>query len=154
MAKVNTEELIGIQLEYAIAICMGMAFEWDNGAAWVYPKDYKGWLAAYRDGKAFSLHSQRWTEHYAHGGPIIDQAGIATRRHSNGTWHAMHSSDLGDSQQANWISHKIGERYGQFSYQVHRIQVRFLGPTRLIAAFRCFVASFLGEEVEIPEVLA
>lgn len=30
---------------------------------------------------------------------------------------------------------------------------RMYGPTRLIAAMRCYVASKLGEEVEIPEEL-
>lgn len=30
---------------------------------------------------------------------------------------------------------------------------RYKGPTRLIAAMRCYVASKLGDEVEVPEGL-
>lgn len=34
--------------------------------------------------------------------------------------------------------------------QVHRV---YFGPTPLIAAMRCYVASKLGDEVEVPEEL-
>jgi hypothetical protein len=33
------------------------------------------------------------------------------------------------------------------------LQVYGVGPTPLIAAMRCYVASMLGDNVEIPEVL-
>ena len=36
----------------------------------------------------------------------------------------------------------------------HNHPVRGIGPTPLIAAMRCYVASQLGDEVEIPESLA
>ena len=61
------------------------------------------------------------------GGEIIDQEGIATYpqggRHSSGVWFACILSSA-----------------------LNAIQ----GPTRLIAAMRCFVRSKLGDEVEVP----
>ena len=47
---------------------------------------------------------------------------------------------------------------GWRSYKTHRVdwaqQCYADGPTPLIAAMRCYVASKLGDEVEIPEELA
>lgn len=43
-----------------------------------------------------------------------------------------------------WQAQFEDERIGQVSY----------GPTLLIAAMRCFVASRLGDEVEVPDELA
>ena len=62
---------------------------------------------------------------WAQGGPIIDRTGILFR------------GEAGDY--TAWIV----EPYAKVA-----------GPTHLIAAMRCFVASELGDEVEIPEELA
>ena len=61
---------------------------------------------------------------WAQGGPIIEREGIAVREVLKGSWVA----DL-----------EVGFEEG---------------PTPLIAAMRCYVASQLGDEVEIPEELA
>lgn len=61
---------------------------------------------------------------WAQGGPIIDQERIAT--------FPIESA---------WRGTKIGE-------------VSIDGPTPLIAAMRCFVASRLGNEVDVPEELS
>jgi Protein of unknown function (DUF2591) len=60
---------------------------------------------------------------WAQGGPIIEREKITPQFMEGGYWRA-------------WIevSHKV-------SY----------GPTPLIAAMRCYVASKMGDEVEIPE---
>lgn len=50
----------------------------------------------------------------------------------------------------------IDYNVGSFSYAFKRpceISQRQYGPTPLIAAMRCYVASKLGDEVEIPEEL-
>jgi hypothetical protein len=60
---------------------------------------------------------------WAQGGPIIEREGLSIT-HQVGRWAAQTDDDL-------------------FAY----------GPTPLIAAMRCFVASKLGDEVEIPEEL-
>jgi hypothetical protein len=64
---------------------------------------------------------------WAQAGPIIERAGI----------------DLRFRHEGNWAAHRlIGKEY-------------FLceGPAPLIAAMRCFVASKLGEHVEVPDEL-
>jgi hypothetical protein len=68
-------------------------------------------------------YSTRW----AQGGPIIEREKINTVWY--GTWLASMPAD------------STGESAG------------FYGPTPLIAAMRCYVASKLGDEVEIPKEL-
>jgi len=61
---------------------------------------------------------------WSQGGPIIEREGIAIRKMRDGGWIATDSSVYG------WLQPS--------------------SPTPLIAAMRCYVASKLGEEVEIP----
>jgi hypothetical protein len=78
-----------------------------------------------------SDYSTDWSQ----GGPIIEREGISIDCvRCDGRidgWQAM--SEVADDE--NWDAN------------VH------YGPTPLIAAMRCFVASKLGDEVEIPEEL-
>ena len=76
-----------------------------------------------------------YTKYYPHispstdwsqGGPIIERENIALR----GTW---------DGETAGWITMKG--------------RVEQTGPTPLIAAMRCYVASKLGDEVDVPTEL-
>lgn len=64
------------------------------------------------------------SRHWAQGGPIIEREGITIQRVSDALWDA-------------------------FISRVHHAD----GPTPLIAAMRCYVASKLGDEVEIPDEL-
>ena len=66
---------------------------------------------------------------WAQGGPLIEREGISVDR-AGLAWTA----DLSDSV-GGYIEHTES------------------GPTPLIAAMRCYVASKLGDEVEIPENL-
>ena len=70
--------------------------------------------------------TNRYSTNWSHGGPIIEREGIATREN-------------GDSD--DWYACKRWDNHGKF------------GPTPLIAAMRCYVASKLGDDVEIPEEL-
>ena len=63
---------------------------------------------------------------WAQGGPIIERENIALYPHGDGTYEA----------------------------EVFLNPKRGAGPTPLIAAMRCLVASKLGDEVEIPSELA
>lgn len=67
---------------------------------------------------------------WAQGGPLIEREGVNLRMHT-GT----------DKQPIAfvWVNHT----------PAHREQ----GPTPLIAAMRCYVASKLGDEIEVPEEL-
>lgn len=87
------------------------------------------------DGKLLSInagdyeYSDRWQQYspstdWAQGGPIIEQEKI-TISDSLDSWAAGYNGTL-----------------------------RYFGPTPLIAAMRCFVASELGETVEVPEELS
>ena len=60
---------------------------------------------------------------WAQGGPIIEREGL-TITHQQNQWAAQTDDDL-------------------FEF----------GPTPLIAAMRCYVASKLGDEIELPEEL-
>lgn len=123
--KVKTSELIGIALDYAVAKCEGGTdFRYDTVATY--------WITINGKDRALSkgwaqtqtfLPSTDWTE----GGPIIEREKIdlASPNPIDPTWCAM-----------QW-----------------RVAHGMKGPTPLIAAMRCYVASKFGEEVEIPSEL-
>ena len=65
---------------------------------------------------------------WAQGGPIIEREGMQLQMEDISEWHATMWWDDGEGQR----------------------EVVTRGPTPLIAAMRCYVASQLGDEVEIP----
>ena len=71
---------------------------------------------------------------WAHGGPIIEREGIELVIDLQEGWEASISVDDDDSP---------------FLFHL----VKASGPTPLIAAMRCYVASKLGDEVEVPDEL-
>ncbi|MFP3637624.1 phage protein NinX family protein [Paraburkholderia sp. SIMBA_054] len=90
------------------------------------------------------------------GVPIIERDGITIRKHKqSGTWYAMALDDAGDGQRVDWaeFTFRGGERYGAHSYEIRKRRQSFAGPTALVSAMRCYVASRLGAEPEIPVVL-
>lgn len=67
-----------------------------------------------------------YSTNWEYGGPIIEREGICLHRYKDGSgWSATYSAQDPESY----------------------------APTPLIAAMRCYVASKLGDEVEIPEEL-
>lgn len=91
-----------------------------------------GWWAAEDPSDGLFLDYERMQRYtpstdWAQGGPIIELEGIAV--HPCPTWTARYGLNQGG-------------RHFQHT-----------GPTPLIAAMRCYVASKLGDEVEIPEEL-
>jgi len=75
----------------------------------------------------------RPTTNWAQGGPIIDREDI--------TWSMHMLPEYGDDTRFCAFSYRIGSSKAQN------------GPTKLIAAMRCYVASKLGDEVDVPEEL-
>ena len=67
---------------------------------------------------------------WAQGGPIIEREHLCITVEHSGVWIA----------------------YSMWNYADEK-QFMCSGPTALIAAMRCFVASKLGDEVEVPEEL-
>ena len=87
----------------------------------------EGWRVncTYPDDDGWIFHPDTdWSQ----GGPILEREGINTYQMQDSTW------------QANLD-------YGMVDEAI------FNGPTPLIAAMRCYVASKLGDEVDIPEEL-
>jgi len=78
------------------------------------------------DGRVFQRGGcsveRRYTTDWAHGGPLIEREMIELVPQSPALWEAMYRNQH--------IPHD--------------------GPTPLIAAMRCFVASKLGDEVDVP----
>lgn len=75
-------------------------------------------------------HNNNWrpTESWVIGGPIIEREKIRIDPSNTGKWHAAITSSV-----------------KSFSW--------WMGNTPLEAAMRCYVASKLGNEIEIPEAL-
>ena len=96
------------------------------------------WAVGYIMGEKLRILDRQivWPEDYspstdwAQGGPIIERE-IITLIHPR--WDG-------------WTAHKYDDRIEDESYTLD-------GPTPLIAAMRCYVASQMGDEVEIPEEL-
>jgi hypothetical protein len=80
----------------------------------------------------YTWPNTHYSTNWAQGGPIIEREGIDVfyEKHTTGSW-------CGSAPRGN----KVGWRYLQY------------GPTPLIAAMRCYVASKLGDNIEIPEEL-
>lgn len=74
------------------------------------------------------------SSHWSQGGPIIEREQIIAtlERLNGGSWRAQAPYD------------RAQDRPGPYYY----------GSTPLIAAMRCYVTSKLGDEVDVPEVLA
>ena len=68
---------------------------------------------------------------WAQGGPIIEREGISVIHSQNGSNYFW----SGEVFESTWL-------------------IQQSGPTALIAAMRCYVASELGDDVEIPKELA
>lgn len=123
--KIKTSELTGVALDWAVATCEGATDFWFDTVATHWVK-LNGEERALRYGWARMsyLPSTDW----AQGGPIIERERISV------IW--MQFSD-----EQYWVAH------------IDNPECERQGPTALIAAMRCYVASKLGDEVEIPEEL-
>jgi hypothetical protein len=126
----KTYDLIGPALDWAVAKCEGAERLREN------PHRFDKRLICRIAGRTEFLHDLRFSTDWAQGGPIIERELIdvttkfinAPVEHPNGQW-AWQASCITEDDKTYW----------------------FDGPTPLIAAMRCYVASKLGDEVEIPE---
>ena len=141
--KIKTQDLTGAALDWAVAISKGIPAEELYIQKWgsrLPPSIYRRYRdadgnldASYTSGPDL-LFSRKWEA----GGPIIAREGISTRfNHKQAQlWEAyiwlptQHDQSEADSN----------------SYTA-------FGTTPLIAAMRCYVASKLGDEVDVPEKL-
>lgn len=150
----KTNELIGAALDWAVAKCEGYSqcVVFGRGAVRA-----EGLLRTHRlggvdmmllrpvhdewvkkcEGYPWSREQTIWepSTNWAQGGPIIERENITLLRIGNDCYAVM------------------GLKYAVTGMNPNTI-TRVLGPTPLIAAMRCYVASKLGDEINIPEELS
>ena len=86
---------------------------------------------------------ERYSTNWAQGGPIIEREITKLFRNVGGSWSAMILKDVPIPPEERGTSLAL----------THRAQWNGAGPTPLIAAMRCYVASKLGDTVEVPDEL-
>ena len=123
--KIKISELTGPALDWAVAKCLGLGK--------LHYTDVVGRISTLKTAvMVWSMelpgvgHGDKFSPStdWSQGGPIIERERIAVQ--FGPQWTAVHS-----------------RRLGRFNY----------GPTPLVAAMRCFVASRLGDEVDVPDKL-
>ena len=120
----KTSELTGAALDWAVAKCDGIDIWREPDGIYLC----EGGEVSFR-----YRPSTKWSQ----GGPIIEREKIALDYYPDG----------GHPDGGMWlgvVTREVGEGIEQIGGE---------GKTPLIAAMRCFVASKLGNEVEIPEEL-
>ena len=123
--KTKTQDLIGPALDWAVELATGTF--WSNNGYFVF----KGVLdGSYYIPNPRASYSTDWSQ----AGPIIERERMELKFTSlRYGWTARWPA---------WIPYGEGETIPAGS-----------GPTPLIAAMRCYVASKLGDEVEVPKEL-
>ena len=125
MVAIQTKDLTGAALDWAVAKCEGHKPVFTRH--WVTPSHPE-------DPRRVCVPAPSWVQpfepstNWAQGGPIIERECIFIAP----TWDGETAGSSARASQTAWIE----------------------GPTTLIAAMRCYVASKLGTAVEVPEELA
>lgn len=120
----KTSELTGPALDWAVAKCDG--HEWR--CPWLLEKEGLAAWVGYE--RAWGNPTPAYSTDWAQGGPIIERERIAIQP-MGAQWVAGVASNPGRG---------TSSRSGY-------------GPTPLVAATRCFVASKLGDEIDVPKEL-
>ena len=119
----KTSELSGAVLDWAVAKAEGMHVTMVRGGWFVFDSD--AYSEFRNDYNDDKLQAFRPSTNWAQGGPIIEREKIDTYYGEKGWWQA------------------VAETNDVFAF----------GSTPLIAAMRCYVASKLGDEIQLPEEL-
>jgi hypothetical protein len=127
----KTNELTGAALDWAVARCEGGTGTQINSPTWVSitmpAEDSSGTYEAH-------LHELAYSTDWAQGGPIIEREQL----------EVMPTTECGNGGEEQWEVRKFLSECELFAQY---------GPTPLIAAMRCYVASKLGDTVEVPTEL-
>lgn len=127
MPKINTSELTGAALDWAVAKCDSDAWEAYDAALYA-DKPTGPRPSEYLRDHEFSPEAFSPSTNWSQGGPIIERE--------------CFSVEPFKGRSGNW---------GCFDFKIGNV---YHGPTPLIAAMRCYVASKLGDVVDVPEELA
>lgn len=150
--KIKTHELLGAALDYAVAKA-----EYTDGR-WFGQHFGVAVAVETAPGSGFQMRfypSENWND----AGPIIQREGISIIRcdddwgvDAKGFCNNVRIPVWGATTgQRGWDETTEHQQHDPM-YQIYTSDVTY-GPTPLIAAMRCYVASKLGEEVEIPDEL-
>lgn len=125
MAKVKTAELIGAALDWAVAECKKVR-------TYVRPYEHTMTGLCILDADLVDMETDdaqelRYSRDWAQGGPILEREQISVDFDADPECGGPCAASTRDSH-CYWV-----------------------GPTPLVAAMRCYVASKLGDEVEVPE---
>lgn len=125
----KTSELIGPALDWAVAKCVGRnVLDFLGGGVRVNGQTETGRELPENWDMSYMWHpSTNWSQ----GGPIMERENVSVQP--------------GNEWPLKWIAYKGGRVAGPSFYQ-H-------GDTPLISAMRCYVASKMGDEIEIPKEL-
>ena len=133
--KVKVSEATGVQLDWMVTKAEDRIGKWLDLGSGTSAEDVVligRTLSVYQGGRpdyTYYAPSTIWSQ----GGPIIEREGIDLHFERNSDGHIVQVWADDDRQPPeNW----------------------YCGPTPLIAAMRCYVASKLGDEVEVPEELS
>ena len=121
--KIKTSELIGPALDWAVALAEGHTIP--------RLRILRGKVALPQEDDPMWCDYLEYSTDWAQGGPIID-------REMLGVFPS-------ESVSGKWCCRPREKDYPKFPFMY--------GPTPLIAAMRCYVASKLGDEVDVPEEL-
>lgn len=130
--KIKTSELEGAALDWAVAKAEGVR-------TYIAPYQHTMTGLCILDADLVDMETDgsqelRYSRDWSQGGPIIERMEIGIKRHApcsaGREWEASPST----------TAKGAGGRWGY-------------GPTPLIAAMRCRVASKLGDEIEVPAEL-
>ena len=125
----KTSELTGHALNWAVAKCEGMLAE-----PWLWGDEQE------------VLIRYKFSTNWAQGGPIIEREDIAISPLPDGLWRAYAPDGT-----TRWLTK--GSPTPTSGVEVFNWTYKQQGYHPLIAAMRCYVASKLGHEVEIPSEL-
>lgn len=124
----KTAELTGASLDWAVAKCEGFTD---------YDHDTETMLAPRKEYGRVNLDEYSYSTDWAQGGPIIEREGFSRIVTNISGGYTVSKKQVGQDNEGEptikWV-HGVGE-------------------TLLIAAMRCYVASKLGDTLEIPEEL-
>ena len=147
----KTSELTGVALDWAVAKCEGKGYVHGETEYAIDGRNYQRGI-----GQATGPH---YSTNWAQGGPIIEREKI-TLVCAEGDYNQS-KAGTPDCYDTYWVAEKgrlsAGTSYGpqgdDWGEGFHIDVDCMTGPTPLIAAMRCYVASKLGDDVEIPEGL-
>jgi hypothetical protein len=129
----KTSELTGAALDWAVAKCEGVPN--------IHIVKKPGKVCIYGEIAGIDFPYQPSTD-WAQGGPIIEREGINTFKYNK----------ISNEEPDKWCAHKVVPR-PNLEGSTNMTAIAPEGPTPLIAAMRCYVASKLGDDINIPEEL-